>query len=233
MADASTDDVKTIVAQHWNRRAANFDEGASHGLLNAAQDQAWRMLLARIAGAAPLDVLDVGCGTGFLALLLAEAGHRATGIDMADAMLAQARAKAAARGQVVRFERADAEAPPFAPASFDLIVERHVIWTLPDPTRALRSWHDLLRPGGRVALVEGDWDMAPKDEYASVHGRLPLFGGVPGEELAAFLRAWGFAAVTVEPLMDAALWTELPSHPRYVVIGSRPSRPIASRPAGA
>jgi ubiquinone/menaquinone biosynthesis C-methylase UbiE len=223
MARASTDDVKSIVAQHWNRRAASFDEGASHGLLNAAQEQAWRAVLARLAGAAPLDVLDVGCGTGFLALLAAEAGHRATGIDMADAMLSHARAKAEVRRLAVAFQRADAEAPPFAAKSFDLIVERHVIWTLPDPTRALRNWQTLLRPGGRVALIEGDWDMAPKDEYASVHKRLPLFGGVPGEELAQLLRAWDFADVTVEPLMDAALWTEMPSHPRYVVVGRRPA----------
>lgn len=216
-----TSEIKIIVADHWNRRAASFDEGASHGLLNAAQGEAWRALVARIAGPTPIDVLDVGCGTGFLALLAAEAGHRATGIDMADAMLAHARAKAEVRKLAVRFERADAEAPPFAPQSFDLIVERHVIWTLPDPTRALRHWRELLRPGGRVALIEGDWDMAPKDEYATVHGHLPLFGGVPGDELAEFVRAWEFADVTVEPLMDPALWTEVPSHPRYVVIGRR------------
>jgi len=167
-------------------------------------------------------VLDVGCGTGFLALLAAEAGHRASGVDMADAMLAQARAKAAARKLAVAFLRADAEAPPFAEHSFDLIVERHVIWTLPDPTRALRSWRTLLRPGGRVALIEGDWDMAPKDEYEAVHASLPLFGGMPGEHLVQLLRAWNFADVALQPLMDPALWTETPSHPRYVVIGQRP-----------
>jgi SAM-dependent methyltransferase len=225
MAQASTPDkngdVKGIVAQHWNRRAANFDEGASHGLLNETQGAAWRALMARIAGPTPLDVLDVGCGTGFLALLAAEAGHRAVGVDMADEMLSHARAKAEVRKLAVAFQRADAEAPPFAKRSFDLIVERHVIWTLPDPTRALRNWHELLRPGGRVALIEGDWDMAPKDEYQTVHASLPLFGGVPGEELANLLRAWDFADVTVEPLMDPALWTETPSHPRYVVIGRR------------
>jgi ubiquinone/menaquinone biosynthesis C-methylase UbiE len=221
MPEPSTAELKDIVARHWNRRAADFDQGASHGLLNDAQAQAWRALMARIAGAMPLDVLDVGCGTGFLALLAAEAGHRARGVDMAEAMLAQARAKAAARNLAVAFERGDAEAPGFAPRSFDLIVERHVIWTLPDPTHALRNWFELLRSGGQVALIEGDWDMTPKDEYAAVHGSLPLFGGVPGEELANLLRAWRFVDVSVTPLMDAALWTETPSHPRYVVTGRR------------
>jgi ubiquinone/menaquinone biosynthesis C-methylase UbiE len=142
---------------------------------------------------------------------------------MAEAMLAQARAKAAARGLAVAFERGDAEAPPFAAESFDLIVERHVIWTLPDPTRALHRWLELLRPGGRVALIEGDWDMTPKDEYVMVHAGLPLFGGVPGEELAELLRAWGFVETSITPLMDAELWTEMPAHPRYVATGRRPA----------
>ena len=220
MSESTTVDVKQAVAAHWNRRAADFDQGASHGLLNDAQGAAWRALIRRLAGEAPIDVLDVGCGTGFLALLAAEAGHRAVGIDMADDMLARARAKAAAQGLGARFAHGDAEAPAFAAGSFDLVVERHVIWTLPDPSRALANWRRLLRAGGRIALVEGDWDMAPKDEYARLHDKLPFFGGLPGSDLAAFVRARGFADVGVTPLMDAALWTETPSHPRYLVIAA-------------
>ena len=223
MPQTTAADLKQIVADHWNRRASNFDEGASHGLLNAEQAASWRALMRGLAGDAPLDVLDVGCGTGFLALLAAEAGHRAIGIDMADDMLARARDKAAQRGLAAMFERGDAEAPDFAPGRFDLIVERHVIWTLPDPTRAVKNWFALLRAGGRVALVEGDWDMAPKDEYAAVHTSLPFFGGVPGAQLAQFLRAHGFASAAVTALMDAALWTETPQHPRYLVVAARPA----------
>lgn len=223
MPQADTAAVKQTVADHWNRRAPDFDQGASHGLLNAEQTAAWRALMRGVAGEAPLDVLDVGCGTGFLALLAAEAGHRAVGIDMADDMLVRAREKAAQRGLPATFERGDAEAPAFAPGSFDLIVERHVIWTLPDPARAAANWLELLRPGGRVALIEGDWDMAPKDEYAAVHTSLPFFGGVPGAQLAQFLRAHGFASAAVTALMDAALWTETPQHPRYLVVAARPA----------
>lgn len=217
--------VKSAVIAHWNRRAADFDEGPTHGLLNPAQDTAWRSLLARLAPATPaLDVLDVGCGTGFFALLAAEAGHRATGIDLADDMLALARAKAATRGLRVPFFSADAEAPGLPAASFDLVMERHVLWTLPDPARALRAWRELLRPGGRVALVEGAWwDMQPKDEYAQVHAALPLFGGRPAAELAAPLTEAGFEAPEIIPLMDAALWTEAPKHERYLIVARRPA----------
>ena len=76
------DAVKELVRQHWNRRAVNFDEEASHGLLDDLQACAWRRLITRIAGPASLDALDIGCGTGFLSLLLAAQGHRVTGVDL-------------------------------------------------------------------------------------------------------------------------------------------------------
>ena len=224
----SGETIKQSVIAHWARRAATFDAGSTHGLLNPAQDAAWRALLARVALPSPalpspaLDVLDVGCGTGFLALLLAEAGHRATGIDLAAPMLALAREKAAGLGLPARFQAADAEAPPFPPGSFDLVVERHVLWTLPDPALALAAWHALLRPGGRVALIEGAWwDMQAQDEYAAIHDRLPLFGGRPAADLVRLLTAAGFDAPRVTPLMDAALWTEEPRHERYLIVASR------------
>ncbi|MBU8536825.1 class I SAM-dependent methyltransferase [Falsiroseomonas tokyonensis] len=223
MSNTTLEPTKAAVIAHWNRRAADFDAGPTHGLLNPAQDAAWRAVMAQLAPATPaLDVLDVGCGTGFLALLLAEASHRATGIDLAEEMLAIARPKAAARGLDVPFLAADAEAPGLPANSFDLVVERHVLWTLPDPARALRAWRDLLRPGGRVALVEGAWwDMQARDEYASIHAALPLFGGRPAEQLAAPLIEAGFAAPQVVPLMDPALWTQAPKHERYLVVATR------------
>ena len=213
------DTVKELVRQHWDRRAATFDkESPSHSAFTDAQAHAWHRMMSEIAGPAPIDVLDVGCGTGFLSLLLAELGHRVTGIDMAPSMLAQARAKAATRGLAANFIEADAEAPNLPLASLDLIVERHVLWTLPHPEAALDTWRHLLRPGGRVVLIEGLWDkMEPRDEYGDIHDRLPLFGGRPEDEIATLVRARGFASVAVDPLMDPELWTEAPAHPRYRV----------------
>lgn len=222
------DAVKELVRQHWDRRAADFDKEASHGLLNDVQAQAWRRLIGRLAGPKPLDVLDVGCGTGFLSLLLGAQGHRAVGADMALTMLAQARAKAAAQGLTIRFIAADIETLDELPdASFDLIVERHVIWTLPHPETALDTWRRVLRPGGRLALIEGCWTgMEPREEYLEIRNRLPLFGGRPEDEIVAMVRARGFAAVEAEPLMDPELWTEPPRHPRYIIVAKK-TRPEA------
>jgi SAM-dependent methyltransferase len=105
-------DIKIIVSRYWGGRAAGFDLGASHGILNETQHQAWLALLRQVAGPAPLKVLDVGCGTGFLAMRMAELGHTAVGIDLSVEMLAEAQRKADTSGLAVTFRLGDAEAPP-------------------------------------------------------------------------------------------------------------------------
>jgi hypothetical protein len=70
-----------------------------------------------------------------------------------------------------------------------------------------------------MVLIEGQWGAIERlDEYAEIYDRLPLLGGRPHDEIAALVRARGFTSVAVEPLMDSDLWTELPAHPRYLVI---------------
>jgi cyclopropane fatty-acyl-phospholipid synthase-like methyltransferase len=85
--------------------AAESDLEASHGLLTDAQARAWRRIVAGLAGTAPLDVLDIGCGTGFLSFLLAAQDHRVTGVDIASTMLARAREKAIAQRLAIRSGR--------------------------------------------------------------------------------------------------------------------------------
>jgi ubiquinone/menaquinone biosynthesis C-methylase UbiE len=214
-------DIKTIVSRYWGGRAAGFDLGASHGILNETQHLAWLTLLLQVAGPPPLKVLDVGCGTGFLAMRMAELGHTAVGIDLSAEMLAEAQRKADSSGLAVTFRPGDAEAPPTDGAPYDVIVERHVIWTLPQPTQAIGAWHDLLKPGGLLILIEGIFEMSDHTVYPHIEAHLPLYGGRPGEELAGLLEAEGFAPTAVMPLMDAALWTEIPQRPRFMVTGRR------------
>ena len=99
MTSTQTDPVKQQVAAHWGRRAANFDEDFGHSIRTETERAAWdRIFDIVLAGRGALDVLDAGCGTGFLCLEMAARGHRVTGIDFAPAMLAEARRKAAVRG---------------------------------------------------------------------------------------------------------------------------------------
>jgi len=218
MSSLHFDPVKQQVAAHWDRRAARFDEDFGHSVRTDAERAAWdRIFRVVLPVAETLDALDAGCGTGFLSLELAARGHHVIGVDFAPSMIARAERKAAERGLAVRFERGDAEQLPFATASFDLVISRHVLWTLPHPEAAIDEWVRVLRPGGRLVVVDGATldgsDRAPMQpggqenartsaEYAAISDRLPFLGGRPREEIEALLRAHGLANVEGDPLAD-------------------------------
>ena len=213
MTSNQTDVVKQQVAAHWDRRAPHFDEDFGHSIRTPAERAAWdRILDLVLAGHGPLDALDAGCGTGFLTFELTARGHRVTGIDFAPAMLAEARRKAAERGGSIQFEEADAEQLPFASGRFDLAISRHLLWTLPHPAAAIDEWIRVLQPGGRLVIVDGQFDVgAPamsggsargSAEYAAVSDRLPFFGGRPRDEIEALLTGHGLVNVGGDSLLD-------------------------------
>jgi SAM-dependent methyltransferase len=100
-----------------------------------------------------VDVLDVGTGQGFAALLLADLGHRVIGVDTAEGMVAASRAHALQSTNPPEFRLGNAVDPPLTPASVDVVSNRQVVWTLLDPARAFRNWLVLLRPGGRLLSI--------------------------------------------------------------------------------
>lgn len=217
--------VKEQVRQYWDDRAESFDDDPQHGIQSAEQRERWLSVLRDRAGDPPRRVLDVGCGTGFLALLLADLGHETVGVDVAPEMLERARTKARDGGRGADFSRADAERLPLANDAVDLVVARHLIWTLPAPATALAEWQRVLRPGGRILLVEGYWDFDEHPgEYGAVHEDLPLVDGRPPGELAGFLADNGLEDVEHEPLDDPVLWGREPHYDYYVMAGELPAR---------
>ncbi len=196
-------DEATAPGVDWDAEAASFDDEPDHGLRDPGVRRAWAARLASWLPVRPGDVLDLGCGTGSLSLLAAERGHRVTGVDRSPAMIGLARAKLAGRHAV--FLAGDAAAPPVGERRFDAVLVRHVLWTLPDPARALRHWRGLLRPGGRLVLVEGVWGtVAPV--------------GIPAGRLTALLAPLA-VQVRVERLSDdASLWGKAVADERYAVI---------------
>ena len=150
-------EINAAIQHHWNNRAAKFDDDPCHGLHSSAQREAWIKIVDRLAGPTAISVLDVGCGTGFLALLFAELGHSVTGIDLAPAMLNVARQKAEQLHLNVRLRLENAATLQDPDATYDLVIARHVIWVLPDPALGGQEWLRVLRPGGRLALIEGKW----------------------------------------------------------------------------
>jgi ubiquinone/menaquinone biosynthesis C-methylase UbiE len=213
MTSSRPDVVKQQVAAHWDRRAPSFDEDFGHSIRTPAERAAWdRIFDSVLPGRGGLDALDAGCGTGFLGFELAARGYRVTGVDFAPAMLAEARRKAAERGVSIRFEEADAEQLPFADGSFDLAISRHLLWTLPHPEAAIDEWIRILRPGGRLVIVDGQFDASAAPpatenartsrEYAAVGDRLPFLGGRSREDIETLLRAHGLVNVGSDPLLD-------------------------------
>jgi ubiquinone/menaquinone biosynthesis C-methylase UbiE len=213
MSSGQTDIVKQQVAAHWGRRAPQFDDGFGHSIRTPAERASWdRILNLVLAGRGPLDALDAGCGTGFLSFELATRGHRVTGVDFAPAMLAEARRKAAESGISISFEEADAEQLPFASGSFDLAISRHLLWTLPHPEAAIEEWIRVLRPGGRLVVIDGQFDPGvlahPTEnartsaEYAAIGDQLPFLGGRPREEIETLLKGRGLVNVGGDPVFD-------------------------------
>jgi len=174
------------VRDWWDADAGSYDASAGHAMSDPVEAAAWAAALTALLPPAPATVLDVGAGTGSISFAAAELGHVVTGIDLSERMLAKAREKADARGLPVRFEHRPAEEPPEGP--FDAIVERHVIWTLPDPVAALTAWRRCAAPGGRLVLFEGSWGgegpLVPLRNAAAA--RIERWIGIPSDHHAPY-----------------------------------------------
>jgi demethylmenaquinone methyltransferase/2-methoxy-6-polyprenyl-1,4-benzoquinol methylase len=135
------------------------------------RDQAWRRFAVRRAAVKPTDeVLDVACGTGDLTRLFAAAGaRRVVGLDFTAEMLAVAERKrqaalsasassltAPAGPAVTTYIEGDAQALPFPDASFDVLSIAFGIRNVADPTKALAQFRRVLRPDGRLIILEFD-----------------------------------------------------------------------------
>lgn len=150
--------IKETIARSWDEASPNYDNYEGHGIRSAEEQIAWKRLASDSFPKAARTVLDVGCGTGELSLVFAEMGYQVTGIDISEKMLETARAKAQARKLDIVYTTGDAENPQFSDESFDVVFNRHLLWTLPHPQEALNGWHRVLNEGGRAFIVDGVWD---------------------------------------------------------------------------
>jgi ubiquinone/menaquinone biosynthesis C-methylase UbiE len=213
-------DIAESMRRFWD---ANAESYASHGHLNSndAQRRAWSSLLARMfPRTEPKTILDVGCGTGFVALSLAELGHRVVGLDISPEMLRVCRGEADARGLTnLTLVRGEAEHPPPDLGPVDAVISRHVLWTLPWPEQAVRAWTALVRPGGRVVAIDSLWspqlvsDMDDRDYPPEVTRFLPLLHARDLNPARNVWRRAGLGRVMAERLswIDEVLRTRSPS----------------------
>jgi demethylmenaquinone methyltransferase/2-methoxy-6-polyprenyl-1,4-benzoquinol methylase len=145
------------VERMFDRIAGPYD--MMNRVMTAGLDRRWRELAAEATGLGNgANALDVCCGTGDLALALARVvgrGGQVTGLDFSREMLERARRKPRQEGAAeITWVQGDATAMPFADNSFSAVTIGFGLRNLPDPEAGLRELARVVRPGGKVVVLE-------------------------------------------------------------------------------
>ena len=187
---------------HW---AAQYD--LLVWLLTHGRTRLFRERLVKLAHLAPGEsVLDVGCGTGSLALAAkgrVGAGGQVFGIDASPEMIGRATAKAAKAGIDVCFKNAVAETLPFPEAQFDVVLSTLMLHHLPRKVRqqCAREIRRVLKPQGRVLVV----DFAQAQSKSGLLAHFHRHGYVNPREILGLLEETGFRCVESGPVGISSL----------------------------
>jgi 2-polyprenyl-3-methyl-5-hydroxy-6-metoxy-1,4-benzoquinol methylase len=189
--------------QYWDDLASTFDNEADHGLRDPLIRETWTALLKTWLPQNNASILDIGCGTGSLSIVLAGLGHKVTRIDLSPSMISLAKAKAGTHGLQIEFDVMDAAFPQLSSNHFDVIICRHLLWALPEPKQVLRRWIEFLKQKGRLILIEGFW----------VTGT-----GLHAQEIIEMLPS-SFIDVSVQNLSDNRnFWGGIVTDERYAIV---------------
>jgi SAM-dependent methyltransferase len=229
--------------RYWDEDASTYDNSPGHRPTSAAVQAAWTASLEQMLPPPPSRVLDCGAGTGFLSLIAARLGHRVTALDLSPNMLSHLAQAASADGLEIDVVVGAASSPP---EGFDVVMERHLLWTLQDPTAALRAWKGAA-PTGRLIVIESVWgDTDPLErvrsrcraavhalrrgqsdhhaEYpAALRAALPLGSGTRPARVVDLVRDAGWTSPRLHRLHDVE-WTtvnELPLPERLFGVAPR------------
>ena len=184
----------------FDRIAPRYD--LLNRVLSLGRDASWRRRAVAAAGLGPGErALDVGAGTGDLALALAKAGPsgRVVALDLAPEMLGRARTRAdASLGFVV----GSAEALPFPDALFSCVVAGFAVRNFGDLPRALGDMRRVLGPGGRVVVLE--LSLPPNATLRAMH-RFYLHHVAPAiaTVLGSSAEAYRYLPASIEAFLDA------------------------------
>jgi 2-polyprenyl-3-methyl-5-hydroxy-6-metoxy-1,4-benzoquinol methylase len=189
--------------QYWDERAPSFDDEPDHGLRDSLVRESWIDYLKTWLPHNTATILDIGCGTGSLSVVLAGLGHKVTGIDLSPAMISLAQAKAATYGLQIEFYVMDAAFPQLSHQQFDVVICRHLLWALPEPQQVLQRWSEFLKQKGRLILIEGFWASGE---------------GLHANEITEMLPS-SFINIAVQNLGDNPnLWGKSVTDERYAII---------------
>lgn len=193
-------EVKDSIREWWGSEHQDYDSIPEHRVHSEQEKEIWKDVLVQSFGTTKkLKVLDIGTGTGFLALLLAEMGHDVTGADWSKSMLEKAKEKANNSNLSIKFMVDDAEDLSFEDDLFDVVVSRHLIWTLPNPAMAMKEWRRVTKPGGKIIVdASGKHSIGDHHFGKEIGEKLPFYNGADPEEIIKMFEDFGLVNVTVQ-----------------------------------
>lgn len=154
--------------KYWSSKADSFSEynDKEH---NSELGKLWESFLKKGLGDRKnLNVLEVGCGPGFFAILLAKMGHNVTAVDYSEQMLEKAKENAKKYGveDKIKFMRMDAQNLKFEDEIFDAVTSRMITWILDDTKKAYEEWVRVVKPDGIVINIDANWYLHLHDKEA-------------------------------------------------------------------
>lgn len=226
--------IRDEIRDFWSERAATFDESVGHEIFSEEERKGWQRLIRKHLGdGTGRAALDLACGTAVISHLMNDVGFKVTGLDWSDAMLGQARAKAKKRGTDIRFVSGDAENTMEPKNSYDVITNRHLVWTLVDPPVAFAEWFSVLKPGGKLLILDGNmgketwvkglqkfWSritgkpaashMTPAmaARHQNIRSRVYFSDAMPAEAVVDLLTKAGFVNIVVDRKLSDIHWAQ-------------------------
>lgn len=148
---------KRQAAEEFTRWSESYDRCVLQWLLFGPSHRALIKRIRAVAGDKPSTVLDIGCGTGLFASRLRQAlpNSRVFGLDLVADMLAQGAPRWKHHADTVFPVQGDSEHLPFASGSFDFITCANSFHHYPNQDQAVAEMHRVLKPGGRLLLLDG------------------------------------------------------------------------------
>ena len=153
-------ETENSLQEYWTKRSDTYSMQNLTEMMSWKRDM-WRDLILAHSGRTDekqdLKILDIGTGPGFFAINLALAGNDVTAVDITDEMLSHAKENARAYQAKVHFSKQIADGLAFEDNTFDLVINRNVVWNLERPEKAFAEWKRILKPGGRILYFDSNW----------------------------------------------------------------------------
>ena len=198
----------------WNGAGGN-GWVSLQGMLDQLFQPLEDLLVDAVASETTGRVLDVGCGTGSTTVAAARrTGAKATGVDVSEAMITAARARAEREGASANFVVADAQVHPFEPASFDAIMSRFGVMFFAEPVQAFANLRRAAKTGAALRMLvwrsmeENPFMTTAERAAAPLLPELPVrqpnepgqFGFADRDHVRGILERSGWSAVDLQPI---------------------------------